>query len=62
MHLDAVTIIKQLKNDTESRGKPVAMADSLLAQDPTAVEAVERHQIEVRKDLVRETRRSSTMA
>ena len=41
MHLDAVTIIKQLKNDTESRGKLVAIADSLLAPDPTAVEAVE---------------------
>jgi hypothetical protein len=53
MHLDAVTIIKQLKNDTESRGKLVAMADSLLAQDPTAVETVEKHYTEAMKDLLR---------
>jgi hypothetical protein len=53
MHLDAVEIIKQLKNDTESRGKLVAMADSLLAQDPTAVEAVETHYTDAMKDLVR---------
>ena len=53
MHLDAVTIIKQLKNDTESRGKLVAMADSLLAQDPGAVATVEKHYTDAMKDLVR---------
>jgi len=53
MHLDAVMIIKQLKNDTESRGKLVAMADSLLAQDPSAVETVEKHYTDAMKDLVR---------
>ena len=53
MHLDAVAIIKQLKNDTESRGKLVAMADSLLAQDPGAVATVESHYTDAMKDLVR---------
>ena len=53
MHLDAVTIIRQLKNDTESRGKLVAMADSLLAQDPTAVATVEKVYVDAMKEIVR---------
>jgi hypothetical protein len=53
MHLDAVAIIKQLKNDTESRGKLWAMADSLLSHDPSAVDGVERLYTDAMKEVVR---------
>ncbi len=52
MHIDAVQVVKQLAEDTETRAKVLSMSASLLDQTPESVGSVEVRYAEALKELV----------
>lgn len=52
MHLDSLAVLKQLKEDTETRAKVVAMSTSLLEETPESIKQVETFYQDTLKELV----------
>ena len=52
LHLDSVAVLKQLSEESETRAKLTAMADSLLDQSPEAMVTVESRYAEALKEVI----------
>jgi len=53
LHFDSVAVLKQLSEESETRTKLVAMADSLLDQAPESIASVESHYVDALKEVIR---------
>jgi hypothetical protein len=58
MHLDSLAVLKQLKEDAETRAKVVAMSTSLLEETPESIKQVETFYQDTLKELLRPTSQS----
>jgi hypothetical protein len=53
MHLDSLAVLRQLKTDTETRAKVVAMSSSLLEETPESIRQVETFYQDTLKEIVK---------
>jgi hypothetical protein len=53
LHLDSVAVLKQLSEESETRTKVAAMADSLLDQAPESIANVESRYVDALKEVIR---------